>query len=54
MPVNYDKTTCDVCGHTVAPEERLPVKPLVRNQDGTVLCIDCMSKQKKPKPKPLL
>lgn len=54
MPINYEKTSCDVCGHTVAAEERLPLKPLVRNQDGSVLCVDCMAKLKKPKEKPLL
>lgn len=54
MPVNYDKTTCDACGHAVAADERFPLKPLVRNQDGSVLCVDCMAKLKKPKDKPLL
>lgn len=54
MPINYEKTTCDTCGHTVAANERLPAKPLVRNQDGSVLCVDCMAKHKRPKEKPLL
>ena len=54
MAINYKKTACDDCGHTVASDERFPIKPLVRNQDGTVLCVDCMSKLKKPRPKPLL
>jgi uncharacterized Zn finger protein (UPF0148 family) len=49
-----EKTTCDECGHVVSLDEREPHKPLVRNQDGTVLCVDCMAKQKKPKEKPLL
>lgn len=54
MAVNYKKNTCDECGHTVAPNERFPAKPLVRNQDGSVLCVECMAKLKKPKEKPLL
>jgi len=54
MPINYEKMTCDTCGHTVAANERLPAKPLVRNQDGSVLCVDCMAKAKKRKEKPLL
>lgn len=54
MATNYDKITCDECGHTVALDERMPAKPLVRNRDGSVLCVDCMAKRKKARPKPLL
>jgi hypothetical protein len=54
MAVNHKKTTCDECGHTVKLDEKAPHRPLVRNQDGTVVCVECMSKSKKPKEKPLL
>jgi len=42
MGINYTKTRCDGCEHTVALGVEHPPKPLVRSQDGSVLCVDCI------------